>query len=478
MNNKYMYLFPFEKVPAGSRVLIYGAGDVGIEYLQQIIMTGYCECVGFVDKAWDKMVKMVVPVFSPTDISKLSFDYIILAFKTDMYIELIYDILKEQNVSADKVIKPVRRSKAAVLFDKEETETFMDVDKLAFQKDVFSIALKYGPGIGDAIIKKRLFIELERLFPTAKIDIYAPCPFDIIYSIYRDRPGLGHIVEDTGALYQKYSLNYTMALQAFFILQFDSANIAYIKNKYSSYLEDVQKLKKGCQSYDLKIFPQTQSGIHLRRMMYRREKCFSFYDYTDVIHNKYSKVDIPIDADWSEFNKLALGEYVTFNFGNGISQKEGFIPAKQWPYEYYEKFIGLFKKKYPSIKAIQIGAAGNERIKSADKYFMGKNFELVKQILSKAIFHFDIEGGIMHLASNIGTKCIVVYGPTQMEIFSYDDNINIVSNKCRNCYGLSNDWYKCFRNLQKPECMWSITPEMVMKKVEEYLDNILNSDES
>ena len=47
--NKYMYLFPFEKVKAGSKILIYGAGDVGMEYFQKVKMAGYCDCIGFID---------------------------------------------------------------------------------------------------------------------------------------------------------------------------------------------------------------------------------------------------------------------------------------------------------------------------------------------------------------------------------------------------------------------------------------------
>ena len=50
---KYTYLFPYEKIPQGSRIIIYGAGDVGQEYLQQMQITGYCSVIAFIDKAYD-----------------------------------------------------------------------------------------------------------------------------------------------------------------------------------------------------------------------------------------------------------------------------------------------------------------------------------------------------------------------------------------------------------------------------------------
>lgn len=48
---KLDWLFPFEKIPMGSQILIYGAGELGQEYLRQIILTNYCTIVGFIDKA-------------------------------------------------------------------------------------------------------------------------------------------------------------------------------------------------------------------------------------------------------------------------------------------------------------------------------------------------------------------------------------------------------------------------------------------
>ena len=84
MENKYEYLFPFEKIPQGAKILIYGAGDVGQEYLQQIMMTGYCEVVGFIDRNWDKYAKMIVPIYPVVRIHEVSYDYIVIAMKTTM----------------------------------------------------------------------------------------------------------------------------------------------------------------------------------------------------------------------------------------------------------------------------------------------------------------------------------------------------------------------------------------------------------
>lgn len=42
MSLKYTYLFPYEKISKDSCIIIYGAGDVGLEYLQQKQITSDC----------------------------------------------------------------------------------------------------------------------------------------------------------------------------------------------------------------------------------------------------------------------------------------------------------------------------------------------------------------------------------------------------------------------------------------------------
>ena len=50
MFQKYKYLFPFEKVSPNSRIVIYGASDVGIDYMYQVRVTNYCKLVALLDK--------------------------------------------------------------------------------------------------------------------------------------------------------------------------------------------------------------------------------------------------------------------------------------------------------------------------------------------------------------------------------------------------------------------------------------------
>ena len=143
--------------------------------------------------------------------------------------------------------------------------------------------------------------------------------------------------------------------------------------------------------------------------------------------------------------------------------------AKVWPFEYFEKFVSMFKEKYPNIDVIQLGDNQAPKIKNIDKYILGEEFGTVAHVLNNSLLHIDIEGGLVHMASQLGTKCIVLFGPTPIE---YSNNINIKAGNCHNCYGVYKDTYKCARDMERPECMYSITPKMVMENVNTYLKEI------
>lgn len=78
---EYKFLFPFEEIPAGSKIVIYGAGILGQAYLQRLLISRYCDVVGMVDRNYKKYSSSAVEVFSPTQIHALVFDYILLAVR-------------------------------------------------------------------------------------------------------------------------------------------------------------------------------------------------------------------------------------------------------------------------------------------------------------------------------------------------------------------------------------------------------------
>ena len=473
MENKYEYLFPFEKIPQGTKILIYGAGDVGQEYLQQMMMTGYCEVVGFIDRNWDKYAKMIVPIYPVVQIPEVSYDYIVIAMKTFVYIKNVMQGLYDLHVKAEQIILPIKRIENDLIF--MGTESKVDNGEIySFNRTRYSIALKYGPGLGDCI-QRRIFLNaLIRLMPDCQVDIYAPNG-DNIRSLYADVSNVKNVFDDAGALYFSKCKRYMLAVEVFFLLKIDECNVNDVDGIDDDLKHTLQILKRNCDEYDLAAFPVTRSRIHLERTIYMGGDCYSVYNYTGIMRPEDRKVQIPLSEKYREsFGKLDLGSYITIHTGSGLAVrgKEN-VDARQWPQGYYQEFVDLFKKKYPDIAIVQIGDKNTKKLQNVDCYIFDESLEVIKYVLKNAIFHLSTEGGLMHLATQLGTKCVTIFGPTQVELFGYKQNVNLVSQKCSSCYCLYDASFCCARGMEKPECMYDIRVDFVMERIGEFMKNYL-----
>ena len=475
MDYQYTYLFPYEKIPRGSAVLVYGAGDVGQEYLRQMLMTHYCEIVGFVDRSYDTYPQMVVPIYPVEAVRNISFDYVVLAFKMGMHVRAVTQTLNELGIARNRIVYVEPRESVDILVPNLSNFVGSMVDKFAFMRQGTSIALKYGPALGDAIVKKKFFLELVHMFPDCNIDIYGPRIRDVCWPIYRDQNNLNSVIDDGGVLYAKMIKKYTLAMTVSFMIHIDAMNEEILLKLNPDSARRIKKLREVCENYHLSDTAVINRFIHYHRMKYLGLNYYTYPNYTGVFHITDHHVDIPFDASYEEkFQALGLGKrYITINYGGGVasSRKNNEI-AKEWPFEHLEKFVRLFKEKYPGIQVVQLGTADTFRVDGADAYFMGESLELVKYILLHSRLHIDKEGGLVHLATQLGTKCVVCFGPTQEWFFGYPENINIKAGNCHGCHCLYDGFDVCAKGMEKPECMWGITPEMVMERVEGYLHKI------
>ncbi len=94
-------LFPFEKISKGARIVVYGAGATGQDYVKQIKNSGYCYIVAVVDKNYE----MMNGVCAPNDLPNMDFDNIVIASINEMYIsEIKKDIEDKYPFLAKKII--------------------------------------------------------------------------------------------------------------------------------------------------------------------------------------------------------------------------------------------------------------------------------------------------------------------------------------------------------------------------------------
>ena len=457
----YTFLFPYEKVPCNSKIVIYGAGKMGQSYLQQIKTTNYCSVVALADRNYKEYDNPIIPVCSPKDIHKFEFDYVVIALRAQVHKNEFYDNLLEQGIRKDQIVYVGERPKT-----EDVTETFGTVINSVPKGNV---VISMMGGFGDYLLQKKFIEMIVELDNKIKIDIYCSRNIDFLNYIFREMKQINFIEYNLGCKYNSCYMKYDAAIflaGTGLIVKIDNLKQDSVSINASLY-GALEKIKDLTDLIDFGLAKPT--FIECFRSIYRNENCFKRLSFGSILPLGEEKVHIPEGIDTlDEYRRIGLKKYITLNFGNGDTHNTLRV-AKSWPKKNFEIVIEMIKATYSDIEIVQIGADGAERLSGVDRTFFGKSFSLVSNILKNAILHIDIEGGMVHFATNLGTKCIVLFGPTQVEYYGYEQNINIKAGNCHNCYGLYPDVNKCARGLEQPECMYSITPALVLEELNKYL---------
>lgn len=99
------FLFPFSDVNKNSNIVLYGAGNVGKEFYEELMKTGYCANVLWVDKnaeyICDSRVKPINIIFEN------DYDYYVIAIDNDRITEQVSKMLVLNGVDQSKIINNI-----------------------------------------------------------------------------------------------------------------------------------------------------------------------------------------------------------------------------------------------------------------------------------------------------------------------------------------------------------------------------------
>jgi len=93
------YIFPYELVERGAKVILYGAGSVGNSFFTQLEKNKYCEVVAWTDTNWK-----LCDVDSLECLDKKDYDYVIIAIRKVAIMEEIRTSLVNNGVEKNKII--------------------------------------------------------------------------------------------------------------------------------------------------------------------------------------------------------------------------------------------------------------------------------------------------------------------------------------------------------------------------------------
>lgn len=131
INSKEEFIFPYSLIPFGARIALYGGGNVGRAYFQQIVTMKYADITIWVDNKWKSISKNGFTI-EPLDAlfrEEKTYDYVVLAIRNaDMAMSVKRDLIS-WGMNPNKIIwhNPVMLSEADAMYIHREHKKMKDL---------------------------------------------------------------------------------------------------------------------------------------------------------------------------------------------------------------------------------------------------------------------------------------------------------------------------------------------------------------
>lgn len=167
------WMFPFQKVPRDSRVILYGGGAVGQTYLYQLKLTQYVKVVCIADKNYQSLAEFDIPTCAPENISQFSFDYIVIAIQSGKVAEDVRNLLHEKLGIDDKEIIFSIQYPPTDIPPKYRYKPLPVGKEYAYnQAENLSFAIHVSGGVGDFVVAKRMLDEILSWSDSLVVDVF------------------------------------------------------------------------------------------------------------------------------------------------------------------------------------------------------------------------------------------------------------------------------------------------------------------
>lgn len=331
-------------------------------------------------------------------------------------------------------------------------------------------------GLGDHLITARFLKDFLAQEGVVNFDIYSRRTA-LAEWLFADLPGCRQIVPAS------YDLKWTQArhalhLSAIGYLTVDHANPRKLLRHD---LYPLRRLNEAltANTHQLRRFVQAQPQLDGYLGHYVATKGFTRHNFLHHLANiayRGDSMSLPADDEILKIHGLFNRPYVTVS--NGYDETTPLKPGQSVTkvYPFHAEVIARLKAAYPALTVVQLGSPlSSSPINAADLSLIGQTtLSQAAAILQRAQFHIDNEGGLVHLARAMGTRCCVVFGPTLSTYFGYSDNLNIQPRQCGGCWWMEGRWMtQCVRGDSQPTCMYSQAPQDVLNHIETYFSEEL-----
>lgn len=327
--------------------------------------------------------------------------------------------------------------------------------------DKLYIAIAEGGGMGDDIIQITYIKEIRKLFnKPVVIDFFCRS-----YKTFQNFPFIDNCLPYPDKLpIDKYDV-FIVSRRFYIVLKNNEEKTKLWSPEFNNFLVDCKNLTDvvlGGEYHD-NLFTQYALLHGKNRLEQSNTHNMLPLDRNTPKYMRWEEIDFDVLQKYN----LTKEKYITIS--RAADSKYGEQHPKLWLLEYYNELVQKLKCKYPNIKLIQIGADSKfSAISGIDLDLRGKTtIGETKVLLKYAALHIDSEGGLVHLRNTLNGKSVVMFGPTNPDVFGYAENLNLRSKACPYpCEWITRNWTEqCLLGKKTPLCMKTLTPNYVFREI-------------
>jgi Glycosyltransferase family 9 (heptosyltransferase) len=323
------------------------------------------------------------------------------------------------------------------------------------------IAIAITGGVGDFIVAARFLRDLIAHTGPLSFDVFSSSPARAKW-VFGTISGNTNNYHDIlfGQLKQEYAL--ALRLNQFAIVYEESVKWRDVKS-HDRLVGVVANLVKSRSMIDPFIdrHPYMDNFLAQVAVFYDQPR-HTFLHFLAKIPYGGDRLELSVSDACLRRCNLRPRTYVTIH--NGFDP--GFVISGKRATKCYMQFDEVVKhlrELFPELLFVQIGAETSEVLSECDMNLIGKTtLPEAAELLQNALIHLDNESGLVHLASCLGTRAAVVFGPTPSDYFHYKSNVAIEPVVCGNCWWITRTWMDaCAKGFPEPRCMTEQQPASV-----------------
>jgi hypothetical protein len=148
-------------------------------------------------------------------------------------------------------------------------------------------------------------------------------------------------------------------------------------------------------------------------------------------------------------------------------------PTKSYPVGRWISLVCAIRQRFPDVAIVQLGGDTGAEIPGVDLSLKGAiRLAMAATVLAKSAIHIDTDSGLVHLAASLGTRAVVLFGPTDIAYFGYPDHANVHASGCNSCWLSSGSWITtCLIGDRIPRCMSSIPQQPILDAIAAALES-------